>query len=261
MKANFFISCPLRRIFISVSFVFFSGCSSIVIDSDTRKQFLYKERVDPATATMCYPDPKTKTLSCFPVETKITTVIAEVTVAKSPHNDDCFLILNGRIDKDLASAFDKSIEELESMQCSRKIVVLSSPGGDVSTAMQIGSKIRSLQIDTLFDGARGKGNRCASSCTLLFIAGKNRIVTENTIGRFSSDMGFHQWSKSAEPNRDCTNPDTIRKLLNPYASRMLSVNSASKFIEMTINTECGLISNYSPAQLFEFGIATHTKIR
>jgi hypothetical protein len=187
--------------------------------------------------------------------------LAEVAVAKSATGDDCYIILNGRIDEEFATAFEKSLSDLLELKCARRIAVLSSPGGRVREAMQIGIKIRTNDIDTLFDAVKGKGNRCASACTLIFIAGKNRIVTESPLSILSSSMGFHQWSKGIGTDKTCTNPDNIRRGLKPYASRMLSTEVADKFIEMTIKTECNKTENYSPEDLIKLGIANRNALQ
>jgi hypothetical protein len=241
--------------------VVLSGCSSISVDESTKKRTLYRDRTDIQNTTSCYTDKKSKTRTCNTIPITVTTVLAEVAVAKASTGDDCYLILNGRIDEELTAAFDKSLADILGMKCSRRIAVLSSPGGRVRDAMAIGGKIRSNDIDTLFDGVKGRGNRCASSCTLIFIAGRNRIVTENPIGLLSSNMGFHQWSRGIGTEKTCTNPDTIRRGLQSYATRMLPPAAADQFIEMTIKTECKKMENFSPEELIGLGIATRKELQ
>lgn len=245
---------------IIVTAIFLSACSSISIDESSKARILYRDRTETQNTTSCYRDKKAKTTTCQTIPVTVTTVLVEIAVAKSAARDDCYLILNGRIDEEFASAFEKGLSQLLEMKCERRIAVLSSSGGRVRDAMQIGTKIRANGIDTLFDGRKGRGNRCASSCTLIFIAGRNRIVTENPVGFFSGNMGFHQWSRGVGIEKACTNPDAIRRSLAPYAHRMLPAVVAEQFIDMTIKTECHKTENYSPEELIKLGIANQMDI-
>lgn len=237
-----------------------ASCSSISIDESTRRRSLYRDRVDTQNVSYCYTDKKTKTTTCSTIPVPVITVLAEVAVAKASTSDVCYLVLNGRIDDELSVAFEKSLAELLTMNCSRKIAVLSSPGGRVRNAVEIGLKIRGNGFDTLFDGVKGRGNRCASSCTLIFIAGHARIVTENPISLLSGQMGFHRWSRGIGNEEACLNPDIIRRGLKPYAEKMLPVEAASHFIDMTVNTECNKVENLSPDELVKLGIANRKSL-
>jgi len=97
-----------------------------------------------------------------------------------------------------------------------KLVSLQSKGGRVVEAQRISDIIRSRGLDTYVP------NQCASACTLIFLAGRNRLVgTQGGLGFHQSD--FPGWS---EVNRRSAQEEQ-RKLLvragvsNTFASKAL----------------------------------------
>jgi hypothetical protein len=61
-----------------------------------------------------------------------------------------------------------------------KIVHLNSVGGRIEEAQRIGDLIRERKLDTYVSGS------CLSACTIVFLSGKNRFITQ------SAKIGFHQ---------------------------------------------------------------------
>jgi len=61
-------------------------------------------------------------------------------------------------------------------------VILNSPGGLVSEALELGRAIRAAGFDTSV-GAKGSvdGGECYSACTLAFLNGVNRTIPEKAI--------------------------------------------------------------------------------
>ena len=73
------------------------------------------------------------------------------------------------------------------------VVILNSPGGLVSEALELGRAIRAAGFDTEVGAqgaASGGGGECYSACTLAFLGGVNRTIPEDSIfgvHRFSTD--------------------------------------------------------------------------
>jgi uncharacterized protein YceK len=231
-----------------------SGCSSVRIDKSSETKLLYKTKDSENTYRYCYTDKKTNSTSCIPYTITTTSVVSEISISRSIDRADCYLIVTGKIDQELSDTANSAIDKLDSMECKNKIVILNSPGGSVSKAMELGRKIRDKKITTLFDSVKAD-QICASACTLMFIGGFNRVAIKSSIPFLTTGMGFHQWSKSAEDS-NCDQTETTLKTLTEYANKMLSSNGASNFIEMTLKTGCNDIANYSPIDLVRQEIAT-----
>jgi hypothetical protein len=88
-----------------------------------------------------------------------------------------FLIVRNLIDPELGAATDL------------RTVMLSSPGGDLATAMRIGRYLRFLEFDTVII----KGGRCLSSCVFILASGLSRTALPNEVGihrPFGTATGF-----------------------------------------------------------------------
>lgn len=242
---------------IGIAFVaLISGCASVKIDKETKKTFLYEEKIQSVPFTSCYKDKRTGSNICNTFNNDVKTVVLEVSIGRVGGGNDCVLTFHGQINLQTKNAFMQAIEAMRDYKCDKKIVILSSNGGLVSEAIEMGIAIRKNEFITLFDGKKGKGNRCASSCTILFIAGIERIATENPLPIFSGQMGFHQWRYNQSMSGMCSNINSMKARLTRYAEVMLPKQSAEKFVEITLSTECKDVMNYSPSELHQFGIST-----
>jgi len=237
-----------------------SGCASVKIDRETKKTFLYEEKIQSVPFTSCYKDKRTGSNICNTFNNDVKTIVLEVSIGMVSGGNDCALTFHGQINHQTKNAFMQAIEAMKDYKCDKKIVILSSNGGLVSEAIEMGIAIRKNEYITLFDGKKGKGNRCASSCTILFIAGVERIANENSLPIFSGQMGFHQWRSNLSMSGICSNTASTRARLTRYAEVMLPKQSAEKFVEITLLTECKDVMNYSPSELFQFGISTAKSI-
>jgi hypothetical protein len=125
--------------------------------------------------------------------------------------------------------------------------------------MKIGFKIKNSKFDTMFDSKSSDRTSCASACTLVFIAGNQRIASSSNIPLIDSTMGFHQWSTRSNRDSGCSNIESYRKLLILYASKMLNQSASNKFVDMTLNTSCKSIASFTSDELVASGIATTTQ--
>lgn len=85
--------------------------------------------------------------------------------------------ITGKILPDDDKKFDAIAEKRKA-----SVVYLSSPGGNLVAAINIGLSVRILGLDT-FVGRGGDG--CWSACPLIWLAGRHAIVQRN------SYLGFH----------------------------------------------------------------------
>ena len=239
---------------ISLVFVlaFLSGCSSVPIDRKSKTIYLQEKSTRDHVVPIC--DAKG---NCNSITVPIDYVSKEISTSYSPQRKSCYLILTGAIDNVLRERFQLAYEDLIKMQCGEKYVVLNSGGGNVADAMQIGRLIRQGNLNTIFDAKSGKETTCASSCTLIFIAGAKRIAISKQIPFFESKMGFHQWSrKTSQQSRVCSDLDSYKKRLLGYASTMLPNDAAEKYVDLTIGTDCKRIDLITSKSLMDIGIAT-----
>lgn|GEM_PF-1849620 len=78
-------------------------------------------------------------------------------------------------------------------------IVLNSEGGDLNEAVRIATLIKGLHLDTRVRG----GDRCASACFLIFLAGDKRIAGERVGGAMRQGrIGLH---------RPFLNPEAFKK--------------------------------------------------
>jgi hypothetical protein len=233
-----------------------SGCASVKIDNETKKTFLYEDKIQSVPFTSCYKDKRTGSNICNTFNNDVKVILLEVSIGVVKGTNDCALTFHGPINSQTKNAFMQAVEALNDYKCNKKIVILSSGGGLVTEAIEMGIAIRKNEYITLFDGRKGKGVKCASSCTILFIAGTERIATENYVPIFSGQMGFHQWRNNQSLSGMCSNMASMKARLTRYAEVMLPKQSAEKFVEITLLTECKSVMNYTPSELLQFGIST-----
>jgi hypothetical protein len=107
------------------------------------------------------------------------------------------LAISGRIGPAAASWFRDRLDE--SHLAAGDVILLSSPGGDLSQAVIIGEVIRSRGLVTAVGVADASGNirpsYCASACVFVYAGGKTRYGIEG------SALGVHRFVTST-PGRD-----------------------------------------------------------
>lgn len=101
---------------------------------------------------------------------------AEITIDKQSNSKIVFIEINGDIEKGDASKFRRF-----ALQYPTAVVILSSDGGYLPDALEIGQIIRINKYKT----AAIKDNPCNSACGLIWLAGEKRVLTNG--GR----VGFH----------------------------------------------------------------------
>lgn len=103
------------------------------------------------------------------------------------------LSVSGFISAGTAQAFDATLRAHPEV----RRVLLKSPGGRIRDATQMAAAIAARQLDTLAVGD------CASSCTIVFLAGTHRFA------EVGSSLGFHSPSGTAMTNEEAqtVNPE------------------------------------------------------
>jgi hypothetical protein len=149
------------------------------------------------------------------------------------------LIANGTIRPGTAKVFAAEIEKRGGYV---KSVVLHSPGGSVSDAIEMGRLIRQKQFATEVES----GRYCASSCPLVFAGGVERSAGENAA------IGVHQVTASAAS-------DTTLTAVNGMDSVQRTSAECQKYLlEMGIDPMVWVHAMETPTdQLFYF---THDEL-
>lgn len=97
-------------------------------------------------------------------------------VVKISKGGTSFILISGPMEINDDEKFEKIIANLD-----RAIVLLSSPGGSLTTGIIIGARIRAKKFDTLV----AEETQCASACALAWLGGNQRYLTK------TSQIGFH----------------------------------------------------------------------
>jgi len=105
-----------------------------------------------------------------------------------------FLVLDGEITAETAYVFQSVVEQADV----RGLVIAQSPGGDLLAAHQIGRTIKRKRMNTLVLVT------CISACVDIFVAGKQREMTEY------AELGLHS----------ATNPEVSYQLDRRYWREM-----------------------------------------
>lgn len=166
---------------------------------------------------------------------------------------DCYLSIDGAITKSLEPAINQALRNLEQRECVEKIVLITSKGGDLDTAIHIGKELREAKLTTQIHGT------CESACAFIFIGGTRRIVQINSVSSKASRLGIHQ-PASEMLFHQCINstridPLTIQKIRS-YLALMLPKDSAKTLFEEMFNVPCTKMGYLEVDQLLKSGIAT-----
>lgn len=169
--------------------------------------------------------------------------------------DTCFVLLTGKIQNDIASAFNKALDSLRANNCSEKIVLLNSRGGNLGIAMKLGKLIRGEGITTQING------ECDSACGFIFVAGVHRLVDIDGPSTIASRFKVHQpTAPTISGINRCANNDYLNSPLvatvKAYLMSMLPDASAQYLFRMMMSAKCEDELNLEPRSLLDFRVAT-----
>jgi hypothetical protein len=114
--------------------------------------------------------------SLFPMQTSAATYEFEGPYAVRVINQGLALEISGTFSWALPQQVGVALAEAPSA----RVIYLDSPGGHVKAALQVADLISSHMLDTYVS------RMCASACTIAFLAGHQRFVSE------TARLGFHQ---------------------------------------------------------------------
>ena len=166
---------------------------------------------------------------------------------------DCFISIDGPVNKSLEKAFNQAVVQVRQMVCVEKIVMISSHGGDLDMALHIGREIRANEFTTDIHGF------CESSCVFIYAGGVRRLAHQNSRISADSRLGVHQ-PASELLFRQCIqdkdkDPLTIQKITQ-YLAQMLPKEAANKLSQAMFETPCNQITYLDANTLLRSGIAT-----
>lgn len=174
-------------------------------------------------------------------------------VAVFTSRGDCILSIKGEINTQLESLVVHGLDELAALDCTDRIVLLQSHGGNVSAAMNIGEHIRHHHMMTHIHGV------CDSACGLIFISGIKRTVSLGTTSEPETELGFHQL-KPAMGLQQCLNENQINPFLLSeikfYLRTMLPKESADAYYSEMMGAPCKGMEYLNAHFLLDKGIAT-----
>src|SRR5208282_4356860 len=90
-----------------------------------------------------------------------------------------FIYADGPIAEGTAARFAQFVKEKEITEGA--VVILNSPGGSVSEALEMGRQIRADGFETSLGTKDRKDGTCFSACTLVFLGGVRRTKGNNML--------------------------------------------------------------------------------
>src|ERR1700704_3542678 len=156
------------------------------------------------------------------------------------------LIANGAIRPGTAKVFAAEIEKRGSYV---KSVVLHSPGGSVSDAIEMGRLIRQKQFTTEVES----GRYCASSCPLVFAGGVERRAGE------SAAIGVHQVTALAasDPALTAVNGmDSVQRMSAECQKYLLEMGIDPMVWVHAMETPTDQLFYFTRDELFKLRLAT-----
>lgn len=147
-------------------------------------------------------------------------------------DDARFLVLDGGIKYGLASQVDLLLGAAPNVTG----LLLSSPGGRIAEAQKVFELVHKRGLDTFVS------DECSSACTLIFTAGRNRLVGQN--GR----LGFHGGFFPGMSERD------LRDMNDAWADLYRSAGLSAAFLDRALRVPPESIWYPTPEELREAGV-------
>lgn len=162
--------------------------------------------------------------------------MAKVSITRSVKGD--MLALRGTLGEGSSDSFAEFIKTSPQV----KTLILNSPGGRLLEAQKIADLLKTKGLDTYVE------EHCASACTYIFLAGKDRAATPN------AKIGFHQPNFPGVHGRE--KEQATQAMLNNYRQARLP----EQFIERIGRTSSDDMWYPSREELLEAGVITRTSL-
>lgn len=171
------------------------------------------------------------------------------------NNSSCELILTGAIDNKLVSLFQQTLQTDSNLsKCKEVVVVLSSTGGNVYPAFNLGNMIRAKNFSTKI----ADNSVCVSACGVVFISGVKRYMASASP---STKIGFHQMINIESGNDKClniTDSTDIGATYRAYVKKMLPEKAAIFYTDNVSNVHCRSVRYFNAETLKVSEIVTDT---
>jgi hypothetical protein len=133
---------------------------------------------------------------------------AEITTWDDLPNNDIHVIVNGVIKPGDSEVLGETIHHLKhDIATMRRIIVnLRSSGGSFLGGLRIAEIIRSEKLATFV----GPNEMCASVCAIIWLAGKERYVTNTSL------IGFHSVYENGSEEKSSEGNDILRRYLTEW---------------------------------------------
>lgn len=178
---------------------------------------------------------------------------AEGNISVLDESGQCYMSLQGKITASMNKSFNLALQDINQRPCKEKILILTSHGGDMDAAIEMGIQIRQARFIT------DMHEYCESACAFLYIAGTKRLVHPSSNRGQECRLGVHQPTNEVILCQciDLTDghPLVIQKIKN-YFSRMLPKKSWEALYREIFATSCKQISYLDAQFLLQNGIAT-----
>ena len=180
-----------------------------------------------------------------------------VSLQISELNKDCYIVIKSNfLDVDSWQITSTILDKLENRKCINKYITLNVVGGDINSAMRIGSFIRRHEYNTIVTSEL----QCTSACTIIYLGGKERYINNN--GNISFAVHRIRDKKSGTcydfTGNQAIGFDSMTTIndAKSYILRMLGDSSGKKFIEYAQSAHCDNLRNLSSSELIASGIST-----
>jgi hypothetical protein len=133
------------------------------------------------------------------------------------------------------------------------VVLLNSPGGLVSEALDLGRAIRAAGLDTEIGVQKETNNgsgECYSACTLAFLGGLNRTIPKEAI------FGVHRFSST---NADLSSNEALdvgQIEMSQIAEYVAYMGVSPKFVNEMVRSPSGSINMLTQGQLRDLRVIT-----
>jgi ATP-dependent protease ClpP protease subunit len=163
----------------------------------------------------------------------------------------CELTLSGAVDNKLVSLYQsilqKNKEKIDG--CKKITVFLSSTGGNVYPAFNIGNSIRANGFNTSIV----ENEVCVSACNIIFISGQKRLMSNKT------KFGVHQMMSTGGNSDKCVSINDGSSVSIDYLKfikKMLPNEAADFYVKSISNVNCRSVKFLFADELKLNGIVT-----
>ncbi len=178
-----------------------------------------------------------------------------LTTVISDYQSACHVNITGSIGLDSWQFSSKLFESIEQRNCKITYITLNIDGGDINSAIRIGTSFRVRGYNTVLT----KETKCTSACSLIFLSGNKRYIANSD----EVVLGVHRIKDSRSntcydfSGYQAIANDSMRAIDNfkKYSIRMLGVASGENFIRFAQSAHCNDMRYLNSHELISSGIS------